>query len=624
MLHSLRAFAKTWVAKIILGLLLVSMAAFGINNVITNLGGTTVARVGDEEISSIDFQREYNAELNAAAQQTGSLPTAEQAMQAGIPSNVLNTLASQAAINQLSRSLSLGVSEDRLSQMLRDDPNFKGMLGNFDASTFNERLRQLGLTEAEYFDERTDFARRVQLGTALFTDAAVPAAAKTLIQRYLTDKRSIEYFILDESSFPMLPAPTDDDLAAYLAAHQDEFQTTELRSADVLVLTLETLAATKVISPEQIAAEYELTKASLVTTERRLIRQVALPEASLSLFEAGKAEGKTFDQLLTEAGLTPTTLGTLARTEVVDAALAEAAFGLTAGDFVIIDGVSGRRAVNVVTIEPGGQVSLEEASPAISNRLALAAARTEYLDVLDQIEELRASFQPLPDIAQRFGLPLTPVTVSASGTELSGVPGLAPGDAPRVAQGIFAADPSDDLTPTIQLNANKNVWFDLKTVDAARPQTLDEVRDAVAAAWTTEQVDVAIATELELIKADLAAGTPLADIAVSHLQSPVTTAPFTRDGDGSPFVTATVASAVFAGGPNHFGSAIDGNGDHLVFKVTEAIDGKAEIDPATAGFVENSARESLFGEFVNGIKNEAGLRINQQVLNQLLALGTGQ
>jgi peptidyl-prolyl cis-trans isomerase D len=48
MLDSLRAFSKTTIAKLFFAVLIVSFAAFGINNVITTLGSSTVARVGNQ------------------------------------------------------------------------------------------------------------------------------------------------------------------------------------------------------------------------------------------------------------------------------------------------------------------------------------------------------------------------------------------------------------------------------------------------------------------------------------------------------------------------------------------------------------------------------------------------
>ena len=58
------------------GFLLVGLAGFGINNVIADLGSNTVAKVGGEDITSRQFLRAYQNQLNQVAQQIGSVPTA--------------------------------------------------------------------------------------------------------------------------------------------------------------------------------------------------------------------------------------------------------------------------------------------------------------------------------------------------------------------------------------------------------------------------------------------------------------------------------------------------------------------------------------------------------------------
>jgi len=623
MLNGLRSFSKTWIAKILLTLLVVSFGAFGINNVITDLGTTTVARVGDEDITTREFQRAYQAQLNAAAQQLGMVPTADQATALGIPSSVISRLGADAAMNKFGENLGLGASEDRLALMLKNDPSFGGTLGGFNRQTFVQVLQQNGYTEAEYFDEQTKASRRQQLAVGLFGDTAVPAAAQDLISRYSGDKRTIDYFVINSTSVPSPAAPTEEELAAYLKEHQADFRTVETRTVDVLVLSPDTLAATKTITDADIAAEYERTKASLVKPERRTIRQLVLPnDAAVTAFETGKAAGKTFDELATEANLKPTELGTLSAGQITDAALAKAAFEVAQGDSVIISGAVGKRAINVTAIEAGGETPLAEARDTIAKNLALTQAKAEYADILDQVEELRASFKPLSEIATRFNLPLSTVAVTAAGAELASVPAIAEESRAKVATAIFAAQ-ADKLEPTVQLGATNNVWFDLKSTEVARDKTLDEVRDAVTTAWTEEKTNEAIKAQVDKIMAQLKSGTSFADVAAAENQFPQLSQPITRQGDGTPVLNAAVAGAAFGGGEGHFGSAVNGDGDQVIFHVADITPSTEPSPEKTRTFVEESVRDDLYGEFVTGLRDDAGLRINQQAMTQLLSVTTG-
>jgi peptidyl-prolyl cis-trans isomerase D len=624
MLDSLRLFAKSWMGKILGALLLVGLAGFGINNVITDLGGSTVARVGDEEISSRSFLRAYRGQLNEVAQQIGSVPTLEQAESFGIPSIVLQSLAQEAALNQLSRRFGLGVSEQKLSELLREDPNFAGTLGTFDPAMFQQVLQSNGLTEAEYFEDQADAARRQQLVLSLFADTTLPATAGQLLNRYIADQRTVDFFAISDTNVPTPPAPTEEELAAYLAEHQAEYRTVETRQVQLLALSPAALAATKTIPDEAIVAEYERTRDSLTTIERRTIQQAVLanPEQA-ALFEAGAASGRPFADVVAEAGLTVTDLGTRGEAEITDATLAEAAFALPAGGYRVISGVAGQRVVHVQTIEAGGQTSLEEARDQIRQNLALAQARTEIADVLDQVEELRAAFRPLSEIAERFGLDLYQAGVTQNGAELSIVPSLPESERPRVVQAIFAAQ-QGGLTPAISLGANNNIWFDLQAIEPARDQTLDEVRDATAEALTTERVNAAIAAQAADAVARLDSGEALADVAASLSVFPQLSAPFTRRGAEGTSIDGVVAAAAFAGGPDHHGSAVNQAGETVVFQVVDQVPAAAPLDPQTSASLENELRVGIFGDFTSAVRDEAGLRVNEQALQQALTLSAGQ
>jgi peptidyl-prolyl cis-trans isomerase D len=254
MLDSLRAFSRTWYAKIFFAVLVLSFALFGISNVIFDLGTNTVARVGNQEITINEFQRAYNSQLNAMAQQIGRVPTSEEAAALNIPNSVISQLAANAALDEVGQNFGLGVSEARLGQMLREDPTFAGTLGGFDQANFVRILAQNGYTEADYFEMQTKAARRAQIATALFTDAAVPDAAVELVNAYSGDSRTLDYFVLNETSLPPVADPTNEEMQAYLTEHQDEYRTTETRTVDIIALTPEVLAASKTIPEEEIAA----------------------------------------------------------------------------------------------------------------------------------------------------------------------------------------------------------------------------------------------------------------------------------------------------------------------------------------------------------------------------------
>lgn len=606
------------------GFLLVGLAGFGINNVILDLGSNTVARVGSEEINAREFLRAYQSQVSRVATQLGSVPTTSQAEAMGLPSAVLLGLSESAALDLLANQFGLGVSDAKLAQMLRQDPSFHGTLGTFEPGIFNQVLQGAGWTETEYFEARGSEARREQILRAVLADTALPAVATDLINDYAASTRTIDYITLSDANVEPPAAPTEAELAAYLAEHQGEYRTVETRTVTLLDLSVASLAATLTVDDAQIAAEYERIRATLTTPERRTIEQLPLNTPELEAqFEAGLAAGTDFGTQIAEAGLTPSSLGTLTRGEVTDARLAEAAFGLEEGGFAIIAGVGGKRAVHVAEIQPERAPTLEEARDDIAESLATATARNRVNEVLDQIEELRAAFRPIEEIGERFDLPVRKLDVTSGGAELAAVPDLDPSDYQRVAQAIFAAH-QDRLIPAVMLSGNAHIWFDLDEIAPARDQTLDEVRGAVETALLEERTHNALLALGEDIVGRLEEGEALADIAMSLNVFPQISTAFSRFGSDDGTIDPVVASAAFSGGPDHRGSVVSQGGDFIVFEVVDGTEPSEPLDAGTVASIDDEARVGLYSEFIAAIRDDAGLRVNQQALTQLLEQNYGQ
>lgn len=623
MLDSLRKFANTWIGKIVMGLLLIGLAGFGISNVLIGIGSNTVASVGETDISIREFQREYTSQLNRVAAQTGVVPTNEQAIQFGIPTVVINRLATEAALTELAKRMDLGVSEQRMGELLREDPTFGGVLGQFDRDNFSRALRQNGYTESEYLNALREQGMRQQVSAVAFGGMAAPDAALDIINRYSSDTRSLDFFELSADTLLPPADPTDEELVTYHSDNQDIYRTRPTRTADIIVLSPDALEAGIEVSDEDVASEYERTQANFFTVESRVIKQIILStETSQDLFEAGQSSGTAFAELVEQSGLPVTDLGSLSKAQVTDANLAEAAFDLAAGAFAIIPAPLGQRAVFVETINPGGQKTLVEATDEIIAKLKSSRARDEFIDVLDQIEELRAAFRPLDEISERYGLSITNVEMTLSGAALSSIEAI-PAEAQfRVASPIFSAT-IGKLAPSIALGANLNVWFDLQEITDARDQTLDEVRDNVITAMLAQRTTVQLEEAALEAVALLESGEPLDNIAIRYNAFPEIASDVPRNGNGNPLLNNVVAAAAFGGPDGHFGSALNGNNTYTIFSVSSVTPAGDDTHEDPREFMQEALRDSAYAAFLTGLLDDLGANIDGETLSNLLAVDVG-
>lgn len=620
MLDSLRGFATTWMGKLLGALLLVGLAGFGVTGVLTGIGTNNVANVGSQEITIRDFQRVYNSLLNNVAATTGAIPTPQQAVAFGLPTAAINQLANQAALTDMGRDFGLGVSDERLGKIIRDDPSFGGVLGSFEEANFQRVLEQNGYTQNEYFADQTDAARRQQISIALFAGMTAPKTSVDLINRYSTDTRTIDYFVLGGTAIETPDEPTPAEIEAYLSENQSQYRTQPTRNVEVMVLSPQALVQGINIADADIAADYERTKANYTKPATRTVSQAILSSDFLvDLFEDGLVKGKSFDQMIEETSIPVTDLGTLSRAQITDEALGDAAFDLAEGEYSLIRAAQGIRAVSVSNVDPGGQQSLDEVRDQITEKLKLRQARDEFIDVLDQIEELRAAFRPLDEIAGRFGLVVTELDVTANGDALDAIAAIPQDSRSRVASAIFSVE-EGNLAPTVTLGANLNVWFDLKSITTARDQTVEEVGDEVRQLLMDERIDAALSTLANDIVDEINAGSNFADAAAARSLFPQLSQAFGRRGDGSAVIDAQVASAAYGGGPGYVGSARNSDEDYVVFQVVDISNSGDEVQPETVDFVDRAVLDGLYQAFVTSVREDIGISINENVLTQVLAL----
>lgn len=621
MLDNLRNFGRSWIAKILLGVLIIAVAGFGIPSVFLDLNANTVARVGDQNISVRDFDQVYRSQLNQFAAQTGMAPTAQQAVSYGLPNAAIARLANDASIEILARDLGLGASDQKLVELVRQDPSFASAMGLFDTGEFTNMLRNSGLTEAEYLNLQRRAASREQVGM-IFNGAYVPQVALDIARSYDNDQRTIEYVELNPVLFEVTEEPSEEELTQFFEENQTRFRTVETRHVSLLPLTAEALAAGVEVTEEEIAAEYERTAGQNVSPERRTVHQLTLPDAETAqAFAEGIEAGASFASVVSQTGLQTevTELGTFAQGEITDAAVAQAAFGLEENGYAVIEGTEGQRAIWVSAIQEEGQAPLEDVRGELEQALRLEKAQDLLLTVYDEIEEARAAFLPIEDVAERYGLEVHDIALTADGAALAEIETLPQGSTQTIVDAVFAASPDTRVTPAINLGSNRTMFFSVEEIEPARDQTLDEVRDEAIAAWQDLQTDLAMTRAAEDMVAAIDSGSDLFTIAAENGQTPQTSSPFTRN-TASAGLDPQVAQAAFQGGEGYAGYVPTQDGGMVVFQVTQVTPASAEASSQVAEAMENSFADLIFANFVDGLRQDLGVRINQEALNRVIGL----
>ncbi|HEY0569850.1 MAG TPA: SurA N-terminal domain-containing protein, partial [Xanthobacteraceae bacterium] len=308
MLRGIRTASKGWIGKtimgIVMGLLIVSFAIWGIGDIFKGFGQATVAKIGGSEITTEQFRQTYTNRLQEIGRQIGRPITPDQARALGFEQQIIGQMVAETALDVRARQLRLGLSDAEIAKSITQDPAFRGPAGQFDRSIFDYRIRQAGYTEPRYVAERRRLSGRRQIVTAVSGGLATPKAELEAQNRYNNEERVIDFLTLDSGQAGDIPAPSAEALAQYFEERKVLFRAPEYRKIVVLSLTPGDQAAWIQVSDEDAKRAYEERRARYVSPERRRVQQIVFP----SLQEAAAASerikaGATFAAVAEERGL---------------------------------------------------------------------------------------------------------------------------------------------------------------------------------------------------------------------------------------------------------------------------------------------------------------------------------
>ncbi|HEX2508988.1 MAG TPA: SurA N-terminal domain-containing protein, partial [Microvirga sp.] len=605
------------VATVLFGILIISFAIWGIGDIFRATPQNVVARVGQTDITTDQFRVAFHNEFQRINRQFGGRLTQQQARAFGLDQQVLARLVNDAILNERAKDLGLSVSDQLVVRTIADQPAFRGPDGQFNRAQFEAALRDNGLTEAGFVREQRNSLARLHLAEAIGGAISTPLAAQEAQHRFQNERRAASYLILQPAAAGEVPAPTQEQLQAFYQERKASFRTPEFRALSVLPIDPAAVAKPDAVSDADARQRYEQNKASFGTPERRTVQQIAFPsqaeaEAAFSRIK----EGTTFEAIAAERGVSPQDLeiGTLTKAEMLDSAVADAAFSLEAGAVSgPVQGRFGTVLVRATKIEPEAVKPFEDVAADVKTQLAIERARTELDRLHDQIEDMRASARPLADIAAELKLNLVQIpAVDQEGRDKAGNPvaNLPEGD--NLVRAAFASDIGVD-NEGLRARTGGYVWFDVTGIEPPRDKTLDEVRAEAERQWRNNELSQRLAEKGRQLAERLDKGESIETLA-AEVNAPVKSATDIARRQAKDELTTEAVARVFATPVGKAASAPNGPDTRAVFKVTAATVPPLNTTTQQADAIKNRLREALgdtlLEEYVADLQKDIGVTVN--------------
>ncbi|MEM7670485.1 MAG: SurA N-terminal domain-containing protein, partial [Pseudomonadota bacterium] len=410
-LNFIRRGVKTWVAKALLGLLILSFAVWGIGGEIFSFSfSTPVARVGDTKVTAEEYSRALQREQNRLAQQAGEAVSLETMRQLEIDERILSGLMRDAAFDEELAGIGVRVPDTAALQAIAGQPEFQNPDGSLARTTVELYMNQLGMTEAQFIDLNRRLIGQNLLSAPAIAATSAPPGMAARLATYQGETRRVETTVLPLSLAADPGTPIDAELANFYDANPERYTEPERRSGKYLSVDINALIESAQPTEDDVRATYDAEAATFTAEPAREINQMSFPdmieaEAAVARIRSGET---TFEDLAAERGedLASLYLGWVTDGDV-PSATADAIFGTE--DPGILDPVQlpvGTVLIQVRDVRLGGVIPYEEIKDQIALRLAQDTAYTRSPDLANQIEELRAGGAALDEIAREVELPL--------------------------------------------------------------------------------------------------------------------------------------------------------------------------------------------------------------------------
>lgn len=547
MLAATRKFAKSPVALVLIGLLVLSFAVFGISDVFNFNYGNAVVKAGDREVSQTEFAAQFERVRANFEQQSGQPVTLEDLTSRDMHLQFLERIATEEGFFAWAWKTGIRPAEELILETIREQRGFFNQVtGAFDQTAYESQLAQVGLTPAQFERSLRDQAAANHYLTGVLAGMRVPRVYGALQAAYAQESRSGSWFVLDAASLGEIEAPTDAQLTAFLNENAEALRRPELRTVTLLRFTPSQIEA-PAVSDEAIAERFEFRRESLGQAERRSFATVTFRNAddarqAVTRLRAGEDLGEVAGAF----GLEPAIFDSQPRSAIADPAVAATVFGLQANQ--VSDPVNaelGQVVVVLRSILPGQEATLEAYRDEIRQELQAEAARERVYELVEAYEAARQDGASFEEAATRLNIqPLRFGPITADGRAANGQPIPAPEILFTTA---YETDEGDDSGV---VDAGQGEYFVLRVdeVAPARLPSVEEVRAPLTNAWMQREVGRRLRARAEELAGRVRGGEDIAAVAASAGVPLVTASGVSRDPEAEDSPGEGVLSGLFGQG----------------------------------------------------------------------------
>jgi len=589
MLLTIRKKSQGWVAWLIVLIIAIPFALFGINSYFEGVGQVTVAKVEGEKINAQTFANAMEQRRRFFRSQLGANFDPAMVDNPEFRLQVVEGLVSNRLIQNYAQENGLRLSDEALLASIVENETFQ-VDGKFDQDTYRRAISARGYS-TEGFERQARVTGGIeQVQTALQGSALVNPQEVDQLLALMLQQREADYTVLSAADVLDTVTVSEEEKRKEYDANEADYQQAERVKLEYLTLSLDDMMKDIELDDEEIQQAYEANKGKYLSPETRMASHILFAvkssatqtEQEDALTRANKVlerirAGEDFATLASEFSEDPGSklkggeLGIIAEGQMVPN-FEKVVYSMNEGE--VSDPVRTEFGYHIIKLDKlDGAVArpLAEVRDQVIKEEKRRLATTQFND---SAETFRTMVFEEPDnldaAAEALGLELK---ISDWVTRDNGKDAFAN---PRVRSAAFDSVVLDEVlnSDVIELEDGSLLSMHKNEYQPQITRPFEEVAEQIEARLKQQKAEQKVKAEGEALIAELKAGEP--ETAPEFIELPKL-----RTDAKTPVeqqLSAEVFSASLAGGEALVSGFTMNNGDYAVYRLKSIVQG----DPASA------------------------------------------
>ena len=601
MLEAIRSRAQGWLAKLILALITIPFALWGIDSYFSSGGSNElIAEVGDSGVTREDFTKTLKEQAERMRQTLG--PNFDPAMTEGAEfrEQLLQAMTEEEAMLLEAKAAGLEVQDAQIAAILHQLPPFQED-GKFSPERYKRVLAQRGYTPA-YFEYklRRDITLEI-LRQPVLAGAAISTASADLVTRIAGQRREISWHEIKPAALAGQVNVSDKDIEAHFEAHKADYTEPEAVRVEYAVLSLDGLAREIKPTDKEVQDFYAANAAKLGPPEERSASHILIGAAQGDAQARKQARAKA-EAVLAAVQKAPATFAETAKRDSQDPGSAaeggslgrfgrgmmvkpfeDAVFAMKPGEVRLVESEFGFHVIRLDGIHTSTP-SLASVRPQIEDEIRRQRAQRQFAEAAETfsniVYEQGGSLKPAAD-ALKLSLQTTD-WMTRQGTLGE------PFNSAKLLDAVFSADAIKSRQNIEPLETGRNTLVAVRVVEhrPARQKPIAEVAADIRAKLLAEQTAALVTKTGQSYIQELGQGKEPSSLGWTAFKLISRQQPEGFDAKGVQAIMRAETGKL----PAYVGAPMP-DGSYRVVRITRVLEGSA-TDPMLRAAVENGLRQT--------------------------------